>query len=209
MATGAGRQVAAQHSHNFDGWYAHVPGLTVLAPATIEDAHGMLLAAMHHPDPVILFEHVLLYASEGHLPDGADAVSITSAVVRRSGSDITLIAWGGMLGRTLAAADQLQAAGISAEVVDVRALRPLDDETITTSVRRTHRALIVDEEWRSGSLSAEIATRIAEHAFYDLDAPVGRVCSAEVPMPYPRHLEQAALPQADTIAAAARAIVGR
>jgi pyruvate dehydrogenase E1 component beta subunit len=209
MPTGAGRQVAAQHSHSFEGWYAHVPGLKVLAPATLEDARGMLPTALADPDPVIIFEHAALYNVEGELPADAGAVAIDRAAIRRAGTDVTLITFGGPLGRTLDAAEQLSNIGISAEVVDLRSLRPLDTDTILDSVRRTHRSVIVDEEWRSGSLSAEVSARIMEGAFYDLDAPVARVCGAEVPMPYARHLEQAALPQPAAIVAAARAVVGR
>ena len=209
IPTGAGRQVAAQHSHSLEGWYAHVPGLKVLAPATIEDARGMLPTALADPDPVIIFEHAALYNVEGELPADAGAVAIDRAAVRRPGTDVTLITFGGTLGRTLDAAEQLAQNGISAEVVDLRTLRPLDTDTILESVRRTHRAVIVDEEWRSGSFSAEVSVRIMEGAFYDLDAPVARVCGAEVPMPYPHHLEQAALPQPPAIVDAARTAVGR
>jgi pyruvate dehydrogenase E1 component beta subunit len=209
MATGAGRQVGAQHSHSLEAWYAHVPGLKVLAPATVEDARGMLPTALADPDPVIIFEHAALYNVEGELASDAGAVAIDRAAVRRSGTDVTLITSGGTLGRTLDAAEQLARIGISAEVLDLRTLRPLDAESILESVRKTHRAVIVDEEWRSGSLSAEVSARIMEGAFYDLDAPVARVCGAEVPMPYAQHLEQAALPQPPMIVDAARALVGR
>jgi pyruvate dehydrogenase E1 component beta subunit len=209
MATGAGRQVAAQHSHSLEGWYAHVPGLKVLAPATIEDARGMLPAALADPDPVIIFEHAALYNLEGDLAESAGAVPIARAAVRRSGTDVTLITFGGMLGRTIDAAVALAEHGVGAEVLDLRTLRPLDTDTILDSVRRTHRAVIVDEEWRSGSLSAEVSARIMEGAFYELDAPVARVCGAEVPMPYARQLEQAALPQSAAIVAAVNAMLGR
>jgi pyruvate dehydrogenase E1 component beta subunit len=210
MATGAGRQLAAQHSHSLEGWYAHVPGLRVLAPATIEDARGMLWPALEDPDPVILFEHALLYNAEGPPPPatGHD-FDIDHARIRRPGRDLTLVTFGGMLPRTLAAAEALAREGIEAEVIDLRVLRPLDDATICGSVRRTHRALVVDEEWRSGSLAAEIGARIQEQAFFDLDAPVQRVCGAEVPIPYAKHLEDAALPQMATIVAAARSLVGK
>ena len=208
MATGAGRQLAAQHSHSLEGWYAHVPGLRVLAPATIEDARGMLWPALEDPDPVILFEHAQLYNAEGP-PVPATAVDIDHARVRRPGRDLTLITYGGMLPRTLAAAGELARDGIEAEVIDLRVLRPLDDATLCESVRRTHRALVVDEEWRSGSLAAEISARIQEQAFYDLDAPVQRLCAAEVPIPYPKHLEDAAIPQTPAIVAAVRAALGK
>jgi pyruvate dehydrogenase E1 component beta subunit len=208
MATGAGRQVAAQHSHSLEGWYTHIPGIKVLAPATLEDARGMLWTALQDPDPVLIFEHGSLYNMQGTLAPAAGAVDISAAAIRRPGGDLTLLTYGGTLGKALAAAGELAADGIDAEVIDLRTLRPLDDATIMASVRRTHRAVIVDEGWRSGSLSAEVSARITEQAFYDLDAPVERVCSAEVPVPYARHLEEAALPQAGRIAAAARRAVG-
>jgi pyruvate dehydrogenase E1 component beta subunit len=208
MATGAGRQLAAQHSHSLEGWYAHIPGIRVLAPATIEDARGMLPSALADPDPVLIFEHALLYNLEGELDTGAGAVSIDRAAIRREGRDVTLVAYGGTLGTAMAAADLLAAAGVSAEVVDLRVLRPLDTGTILASVRKTHRAVVVDEGWRSGSLSAEVSARIMEGAFYELDAPVDRVCTREVPIPYAKHLEDAALPQPESIAAAVRRMVG-
>jgi pyruvate dehydrogenase E1 component beta subunit len=207
MATGAGRQVAAQHSHSLEGWYAHVPGITVLAPATLEDARGMLWTALQDPDPVLLFEHATLYNLEGELADDAGAVDIAKAAVRRAGRDVTVIAYGGTLGKALAAAAQLESERIDVEVIDLRVLRPLDDDTLLGSVRKTRRAVLVDEGWRTGSLAAEIAARIVEQAFYDLDAPVRRVCTAEVPIPYPRHLEEAALPQPASIAQAVREVV--
>jgi pyruvate dehydrogenase E1 component beta subunit len=210
MTTGAGRQLAAQHSHSFEGWYAHVPGLKILAPATLEDARGMLWTALEDPDPVLLFEHGALYNMEGRLPADAGPVEIAHAAVRRAGSDVTLVTYGGMLWKTLEAAAQLSADGIDAEVVDLRTLRPLDTATVVASVERTHRAVVVDEGWRSGSLAAEVSARLMEQAFFSLDAPVVRVCSAEVPMPYAKHLEDAALPQPQTIAAAVHGVmVGR
>jgi pyruvate dehydrogenase E1 component beta subunit len=208
MTTGAGRQLAAQHSHSFEGWYAHVPGLRVVAPATLEDARGMLWTALLDPDPVVIFEHGGLYNLEGELADDAGPTDIDRAAVRRPGDDLTLIAYGGTLGKALAAADQLADDGVSAEVIDLRTLRPLDTDTILASVTRTHRAVVVDEGWRTVGLSAEVAATIAEEAFYDLDAPVARVCTAEVPIPYAKHLEEAALPQVGTIVAAAQATVG-
>jgi pyruvate dehydrogenase E1 component beta subunit len=209
MATGAGRQLAAQHSHSLEGWYAHVPGLRVLAPATVEDARHMLWLALQENDPVIMFEHAQLYNVVAPLaPDAATTVDIEHGRIRRSGRDLTLVTFGGMLPPTLAAAEQLAQQGIEAEVIDLRVLRPLDDATILDSVRRTHRALVVDEEWRSGSLAAEISARIMEQGFYELDAPVQRLCSAEVPIPYAKHLEAAALPQPATIVEAARRLLG-
>ncbi len=208
MCTGAGRQVAAQHSHSLEGWLAHIPGLKLLAPATLADARSMLAPALADPNPVLIFEHGTLYNMEGTLSAQDAVVDIERATIRRSGSDATLIAYGGTLSTALNAAEDLAAAGVDAEVIDLRVLRPLDDATLIGSVSRTHRAVIVDEGWRSGSLAAEISARIMEQAFYDLDAPVARVCTAEVPIPYPRHLEQAALPQADTVVAAVQRMMG-
>jgi pyruvate dehydrogenase E1 component beta subunit len=204
MTTGAGRQVAAQHSHSLEGWYAHIPGLRILVPATVEDAREMLWPALQDPDPVLIFEHAGLYGTSARVAATSPGpIDIERAVIRRPGTDVTLLTYGGTLPTTLAAAEQLSAAGTEAEVIDLRTLRPLDDETIVGSVRRTHRAVIVDEGWRSGSISAEISARIMEQAFYDLDAPVERVCGAEVPMPYAKHLEDAALPGADAVVRAA------
>jgi pyruvate dehydrogenase E1 component beta subunit len=208
MTTGAGRQLAAQHSHSLEGWYAHIPGIKVLTPATLEDARGMLWTALQDPDPVLIFEHGGLYNMEGELAAEAGAVEIEKAAIRRPGTDVSLITYGGTLSKTLQAAAELSGMGVNAEVVDLRTLRPLDIATILESVTRTHRAVIIDEGWRSGSISAEISARIMEEAFYELDVPVARVCSAEVPMPYPKHLEDAALPQAQTIVATVQQMVG-
>ncbi|MCE5972561.1 pyruvate dehydrogenase (acetyl-transferring) E1 component subunit alpha [Sinirhodobacter sp. WL0062] len=209
LATGAGKQLAAQHSHSLEGWYAHIPGLRILAPATLEDARGMLWTALQEPDPVLIFENVMLYNMTGKLAVNAGPVEIDKAAIRRPGRDVSLITYGGSLFKTLEAADKLAAEGIEAEVIDLRVLRPLDDATIMQSLARTRRAVIVDEGWRSGSISAEIAARIGEQAFWHLDAPVGRVCTAEVPIPYPKHLEDAALPQVPAIVAAAKAALGK
>lgn len=207
MSTGAGRQLAAQHSHSLEGWYAHIPGLRVVAPATLEDARGMLATALEDPDPVLLFEHGSLYAMEGELADDAGATDIDRAAVARSGTDVTLIGYGGTVHTALSAAETLAAEGIHAEVIDLRTLRPLDEDTLLESVARTHRAVVVDEGWRSGSLAAEISARIAEQALYELDAPVQRVCSAEVPIPYAKQLEDAALPNPERVVLAARLVV--
>jgi pyruvate/2-oxoglutarate/acetoin dehydrogenase E1 component len=209
MATGGGRQLAAQHSHSLEGWYAHVPGLRVVAPATLEDAHGMLWTALQDPDPVIVFEHALLYNLEGDLDTAAGPADIDRAVVRRAGKDVSLITYGGSLGKTLQAAEQLAKDGIDAEVVDLRSLRPLDEATFLASVAKTHRAVVVDEGWKSVGLSAEISARIVEGVFYELDAPVARVCSREVPVPYARHMEEATIPQVPRIVAAAKKVLGR
>jgi len=208
MTTGAGRQLGAQHSHSLEGWYAHIPGLRILTPATLEDARGMLWTALQDPDPVLIFEHGSLYNVPGELADDAGAVDITRAAIRRPGTDVSLITYGGTLPLTLEAAELLAVEGIDAEVLDLRTLRPLDEAAILASVARTHRAVVVDEGWRSGSISAEISARISEHAFFELDAPVGRVCSAEVPIPYSKHLELAALPSGERVVAAAREAVG-
>jgi pyruvate dehydrogenase E1 component beta subunit len=209
MATGAGRRVAAQHSHSLEGWYAHIPGITVLAPATVHDARYMLTSALREPDPVFLFEHFVLYAAEGEVDEAAGPVDIRKAVLRKPGKDVSLVTYGGSLAKTLKAAELLAAGGIDAEVIDLRCLRPLDLPTILASVAKTHRAVIVDEGWYTGSLAAEVSARIMEGAFYELDAPVARVCSAEVPIPYAMHLEDAAIPQPARIAAAVRKVVGR
>ncbi|MFB8781883.1 alpha-ketoacid dehydrogenase subunit beta [Streptomyces albogriseolus] len=207
MTTGAGRQLAAQHSHSLEGFYAHIPGIRVLAPATLEDARHMLSPALADPDPVVLFEHGTLYNASGEPAPPTAAVDLDHAAIRRPGTDVSLITYGGSLPKVLAAAHQLADEGIDAEVIDLRTLRPLDGATIAASVARTHRAVVVDEAWRTGSPAAEVSARIAEESFYDLDAPVERVCSAEVPIPYARQLEEAALPQtADVVAAAHRAV---
>ena len=209
MATGAGRQLGAQHAHSLEGLYAHIPGLRVLTPATLEDARGMLGAALQDPDPVLIFEHCNLYNMEGNLDDSAGIVDIEHAKVVREGKDLTLVTYGGSLFKAMEAAAKLESEGIDCEVIDLRVLRPLDTEAIAASVRKTHRAVIVDEGWRSGSISAEVSARIMENAFYDLDAPVERVCSAEVPMPYAKHLEDAALPQAETIVRVVRTMLSK
>jgi pyruvate dehydrogenase E1 component beta subunit len=208
MTTGGGRQLAAQHSHSLEGWYAHIPGIRVLTPATVPDAYGMLLAALADPDPVLVFEHGGLYNATGELPDDAGAVDLDHAAVRRTGRDVSLFCYGGMVARTLEAAETLAQQGVDAEVIDLRTLRPLDTDSIVDSVSHTHRAVIVDEGWRSGGINAEIAMRIVERAFYELDAPIARVATAEVPMPYPKHLEDAAIPSVERIVDAARVVMG-
>jgi pyruvate/2-oxoglutarate/acetoin dehydrogenase E1 component len=207
MATGAGRQLAAQHAHSLEGWLAHIPGIRIVVPATIDDARGMLWTALQDPDPVLMFEPQTLYNMDGALAESAGAVDIDRAAVRRAGRTLTILTYGATVYKALDAAVALAADGIDAEVIDLRTLRPLDMETIAESVRKTRRAVIADEGWRSGSLSAELAARLFEELFYELEAPVSRVCTAEVPIPYPKHLEDAALPSADRIAAAARALI--
>jgi pyruvate dehydrogenase E1 component beta subunit len=207
MATGGGRQLAAQHSHSFEGWYAHIPGIKVVAPATAHDARHMLGLALRDPDPVLIFEHALLYPMEFEFDDTAPPTDLEHAAVRRVGRDVTIVTYSGSLWKCLQAAEQLATDNIDAEVIDLRSLRPLDMPTVLASVAKTHRALIVDEGWRTCSLAAEISAQIMERGFYDLDAPVARVCSVEVPMPYPKHLEDAALPQPDKIIAAVQELV--
>lgn len=207
MATGGGRQLAAQHSHSLEGWYAHIPGLKVLVPATVDDARHMLAAALADPNPVLIFEHVVLYNVEGVLDTSLTQVDIDHAKVRRHGTDVSLVTYGNSLPKCLEAAGALQQEGISAEVIDLRVLRPLDTATVIESVTRTHRCVIVDEGWKSGSISAEIAARLAEEALYELDAPVRRVCAREVPVPYAAHMEEASLPQVADIVVAARGLV--
>jgi len=181
-----------------------VPGIKIVAPATIDDAHGMLGAALGDGNPVLVFEYPALFETTGELSSAT--IDIVHAQVRRQGTRATVVAYGASVPKALAAADQLAAEGINAEVVDLRVLRPLDMDTVLASVRKTRRAVIVDEGWRSGSLSAEVMARIMEQAFYDLDAPVARVCREEVPIPYPRHLEEAALPQPEKIVAAVKGL---
>jgi pyruvate dehydrogenase E1 component beta subunit len=206
MATGGGRQLAAQHAHSLEVWYAHVPGIKAVAPATVADAHAMPLLALEEEDPVFVFEHATLYPLEGELDNGH--LPLHRAAVRRAGADVSLVTYGGSLWKTIEAGDQLAAEGIDAEVIDLRSLRPLDLETVLESVAKTHRAVVVDEGWRTGSLAAEVGMQIAERGFDLLDWPPQRVCSAEVPMPYAKHLEDAALPSVERIVAAAKETLG-
>jgi len=199
MSSGAGRQLAAQHSNSLEAWYAHVPGLKVVAAATIDDARGMLGAALADPDPVIVFEYPALFETKGEVSN--DSVDIRRSSIRRAGSRVTLVTYGGCLPKALQAAEE-----VDGEVIDLRVLRPLDLSPALESLRKTRRAVVVDDGWKSGSLSAEIMARIMEQGFYDLDAPVARVCREEVPIPYPKHLEEAALPQVEKIVAAAKGL---
>ncbi|AEP30964.1 alpha-ketoacid dehydrogenase subunit beta [Brumicola nitratireducens] len=199
MATGAGKQLAAQHSHSLENWYAHVPGIKVLAPATVADARYMLSMALKDPNPVIFFEHVMLYNESDINPAPEDCPDMHSALVRQSGEDISLVTYGGSLPKALEAARQLAQQDVSVEVIDLRSLRPLDTKTIFESVNKTHRLLVVDEGWRTGSLAGELCALVAENCFWSLDAPPIRVCSEEVPIPYPKHLEDAVTPQVEKI----------
>ena len=207
MTTGGGRQLAAQHSHSLEGWYAHIPGLKILTPSTAQDFRWMLGGALADPDPVLIFEHGGLYAARGEVTTTDPGVPNERAIVRRPGEHVTLITYGGSLPLALDAAEALATDGIDVEVLDLRSLRPLHDEAIIGSVQRTHRAVIVDEGWRTGGIGAEISARIVERAFFDLDAAPARVGTAEVPLPYPRHLEQAALPSVERTIAAVRSVL--
>jgi pyruvate dehydrogenase E1 component beta subunit len=211
MTTGAGRQLGAQHSHSLEVWYAHIPGIRVLAPATVADARGMLALALRDPDPVIIFEHAQLYNLEEEIGEDSSEwqCDIQSAAVRKEGADLSLITYGGSLPKAMRAAELLTADGVNAEVIDLRVLRPLDIDTISASVQKTHRAIIVDEAWKTCSLSAELMAIIMENAFFELDAPVVRVCTEEVPIPYAKHLEDAALPQVEDILAAAKRVMNK
>lgn len=204
MATGGGRQMAAQHSHSLECWYAHIPGISVLTPATVADARGLTLAALREPDPVMIFEHATLYPLEEEVDTDAPVPPIGKAAIRLLGDAVTLITYGGSLRQTMSAATTLAGEGIHAEVLDLRCLRPMDTEAILASVAKTHRAVVVDEGWKTGGFAAEVSAQVMEGVFDSLDWPVQRVCSAEVPAPYAKHLEDASLPQAATVVARVR-----
>ena len=207
---GAGNQLTAQHSQSFEGWFASTPGLKVVAPANPADAKGLLKAAVRDEDPVLVIENLPLYKQKGEVPlDPEHVTPIGRAQVVREGSDITLVAHSYAVTRSLEVAEQLGEEGISAEVVDLRSLRPLDVETVAASVARTNHALCAEEGWPSYGVTAEIAARIGKACFDDLDAPVERVGMAEVPLPYAKNLELAAMPGAERIAAAARSVLNR
>ncbi|MBG6185740.1 alpha-ketoacid dehydrogenase subunit beta [Flavobacterium sp. CAN_S2] len=207
MGCGIGRQLAAQHSHSWEPFYAHIPGLIVLSVGTHEDARGMLRAALQSPDPVLLFEYTLMLNLEKEIAADIGFIDILKAKVLREGSAITIITYGTGVYKSLEAATELALVGIDAEVIDVRVLRPLDERTFLESVAKTHRVLIVEDAWRSVSISSEISARIMEKAFYDLDAPVQRLCGVEVPIPYPAHLEEAAIPQKNDIVNAVKKMI--
>lgn len=191
---GGGVQLSAQHTHSLEGFYGHFPGLKVVSPATPEDVKGMMLAAIRDPDPVIFLEAGALYGTKGEVPDGDYVTEFGKARIAREGNDITLIGYGRQVNMLLKVADKLEADDISAEVIDLRSIRPFDSESIVASVRKTHRAVVVQEQWRWFSVASEVAAIIQEQAFDDLDAPVERVSGAEVPAPYARNLEIAAFP---------------
>ncbi|CUA89626.1 Pyruvate/2-oxoglutarate/acetoin dehydrogenase complex, dehydrogenase (E1) component [Chelatococcus sambhunathii] len=202
---GSGTGAAAQHSQSLEAWFAHVPGLKVIQPSSPHDAKGMLLSAIDDPNPVLIFEHKLLYKTKGHVPEGDYRVPIGKAAVRREGRDLTIVGSSIMAVRTAAAAQKLAEEGIDAEVIDLRSLRPIDFDTIAASVRKTHRLMVVYEGVKTMGIGAEISAMIAESDAFDfLDAPIVRLGGAEVPLPYNPVLEKAAVPQEEDILAAAR-----
>ncbi|MDP1642342.1 MAG: pyruvate dehydrogenase complex E1 component subunit beta [Phenylobacterium sp.] len=207
---GAASRVAAQHSQDFAAWYAHVPGLKVIAPYDAADAKGLLKAAIRDPNPVVFLEHEMLYGQEFDVPEGEDHVlPIGLAKVRRAGADVTITAYSRMVGLALKAAEELAAEGIEAEVVDLRTIRPLDHDTVVESVQKTHRLVTVEEGWGPMGVGAEVITRVIEHAFDYLDAPPARVCQEDVPLPYAANLEAASLPSVEKIVKAAKAVCYR
>ena len=199
--TGGGGRLGATHSQNFEGWYASVPGLKVCVPSDPYDALGLLRTAIADPNPVIFAEHSLLYGKRGEVPDEHYTVPMGQAAVRREGTDITLAAYGRMVYTSLEAAERLAKRGVEAEVIDLRTLQPLDTDTIVQSVKKTNRVVIVEENWRTGGFSAEIASTVQEAAFDYLDGPVGRVNGHDVPAPYNATLEDLQIPDADRIIA--------
>ena len=199
--------LAAQHSQDYAAWYAHIPGLKVIAPYDAADAKGLLKAAIRDPNPVVFLEHEMLYGQEFDVPEVDDYVlPIGKAKVRRTGADVTITAYSRMVGLALKAAEELAGEGIEAEVVDLRTLRPLDHETVVESVRKTHRLVTVEEGWGPMGVGAEIIARVIEHAFDYLDAPPARVCQEDVPLPYAANLEALSLPSVDKIVKAAKAV---
>lgn len=210
MPSGSGTGAAAQHSQSIEAWFGHVPGLKVLQPSTPEDAKGMLLAALADPDPVMIFEHKLLYKTKGHVPAGHYLTPIGKALVRRAGTDMTIVAGSIMLHRALEAAERLAADGVDVEVIDLRSIRPIDRETILESVRKTGRLMVVYEGVKAFGVGAEISAMVAESDAFDfLDAPIVRLGAADAPVPYNPDLERASVPQVDTIDAAARRLAHR
>jgi pyruvate dehydrogenase E1 component beta subunit len=207
MASGAGSQLSSQHSQSMEGWFAHIPGLRVVVPYTPYDARGLLKSAFHDRNPVIFIEHTALYGRKGEVPDEEYAIPLGQAEVHREGADVTLVGYSGSVYQCMQAADLLASNGVSAEVINLRTLNPLDVETIVHSIAKTHRAVLVEDDWKFGGFQGEVSATIMEHAFDELDAPIGRVCGADVPIPYAKELEQAALPQPAQIVAAAKALM--
>ncbi len=200
---GGGTQKSAQHSHCIESWFVNAPGIRVVIPSTPYDAKGLLKTSIRSDDPVLFIEHELLYSTKGPVPEEEYLIPLGQACVRRSGADVTLIAWSRMANEACAAAETLAVEGIDAEVIDLRTLDPLDWDAVFESVARTRRCVIAEEGWRNVGLGAEIAARIQEHLFHELDAPVQRVAAVDVPLPYSKSLEQAALPSVSDIVAAA------
>jgi pyruvate dehydrogenase E1 component beta subunit len=207
MASGAGHQLGAQHSHSLEGWYAHVPGLKVATPSNPYDAKGLLKTALRDHNTVIFVEHTALYGMKGEVPEEDYSVPFGEANVYRPGDDVTIVGYSGSVHQACRAAEMLANDGLEAEVIDLRTLRPLDIETVVQSVRKTNRAVVVEDDWRTGGFAGEIVSLIQEQAFDDLDAPVARVCGADVPMPYNKRLEMAALPSEEQIVEAVRAML--
>ena len=201
--------LGATHSHRLEAWYAQIPGLTVVLPATPADAKGLLKTAIRSDDPVVFIEHEVLYHEKGEIPDGEHLVPFGKADVRRPGKDVTLITYSRSLKATLAAAEELAAQGVDAEVIDLRSIRPLDIDTLTQSVVKTHRAVIVEEDWPYCGLGAGVADRIYREAFDELDAPILRVASGDAPIPYNKHLEASMLPSVPRILAAVNDVIYR
>lgn len=204
---GGGRQLGATHSQTPDAVFAHFPGLRVVAPGTPEDAKGMLKAAIRSDDPVLFIEHATLYQVRGEVPEGEYVIPLDKAKVQRPGRDVTLVTYSKMLEISLKASEQLAKEGIEVEIVDLRSLRPLDMEPILTSFKKTNKAVIVEEGWRSYGVGAEVASRIYEEAFDYVDSPIKRVAQTEVPLPYNRNLEQMALPQVDDVIKAVKEVI--
>ncbi len=206
---GAASRVAAQHSQCYASWYAHVPGLKVIAPYDAASAKGLLKAAIRDAGPVVFLENEILYGQSFELPDDQDVLEIGKAAVLREGTDVTIVAFSIMVGKALAAAETLAAEGISAEVIDLRTIRPLDTETVIESVKKTSRLVSVEEGWPLAGIGSELAAVMMEQAFDYLDAPVARVTGVDVPLPYAANLEKLALPQADHIVEAAKKLCYR
>jgi pyruvate dehydrogenase E1 component beta subunit len=207
---GAASRVGAQHSQCYASWYAHCPGLKVVSPWSAADAKGLLKSAIRDPNPIIFLENEIMYGQSFQVPDDPDfTVPIGKAKVERAGRHVTITAFSVMVGKALAAADELAKEGIEAEVINLRTIRPLDVETITTSVRKTNRLVSVEEGWPFAGIGAELAAQMMDHAFDHLDAPVKRVCGLDIPLPYAANLEKLSLPQAPDIAAAAKAVLYR
>lgn len=200
---GGGKQLGAQHSQSLEAYFLHCPGLKVVMPSTPEDAKGLLKEAIRDDGPVIFLEHEHLYNTKGEVPPGEYTIPLGKAAIKRSGNDLTIVAYSAMVLTALEAAEQLEKDGISVEVIDPRTLNPLDIHTIVTSVKKTHRVIIVEEDWKTGGAGAEIATQIYEHALSALDAPIQRVAGKDTPMPYAKNLERAAIPQVEDIIKAA------